>query len=146
MKNLEPKNISSEYILDSIETIHPVIEIHNLIFYGKKPHGAEHISNNAINAGIVCGNGIKKPKVNDITDLNLIYDKKIIDKWSNKKWPSDLLLEIEWFVKEQAKTNNVIKKNDLILTGAYGPPIPIGNKNLIEVNSSLFGNVSAYFK
>ncbi len=145
-RNLEPKNISSEYILDSIETIHPVIEIHNLIFYGKKPHGAEHISNNAINAGIVCGNGIKKPKVNDITDLNLIYDKKIIDKWSNKKWPSDLLLEIEWFVKEQAKTNNIIKKNDLILTGAYGPPIPIGDKNLIEVNSSLFGNVTAYFK
>ena len=32
MKHLEPKNINSEYILDSIETIHPIIEIHNLIF------------------------------------------------------------------------------------------------------------------
>ena len=58
-RNLEPENISLEYILDSIETIHPIIEIHNLIFYGKKPYGAEHISNNAINAGIVCGAGIK---------------------------------------------------------------------------------------
>ena len=47
---------------------------------------------------------------------------------------------------EQAKMNNQIKKGDLILTGAYGPPIPIVDKKLIEVNSSLFGNVSAIFK
>ena len=50
------------------------------------------------------------------------------------------------FAKEQAKINNIIKKNDLILTGAYGPPIPIDDVNLIEVHSSLFGNVSANFK
>ena len=145
-RTLKPENISLEYILDSIETIHPIIEIHNLIFYGKKPHGAEHISNNAINAGIVCGAGIKKPKVNEITDLKLIYDKKIIDEWTNKIWPLDLMSKIEWFVKEQAKRNTIIKKNDLILTGAYGPPIPIDDVNLIEVHSSLFGNVSANFK
>ena len=128
-RNLESKNICLEYILDSIETIHPIIEIHNLIFYGNKPHGAEHISNNAINAGIICGDGTKKPKVNEITDLKLIYDRKIIDEWKNKIWPFDILLKIEWFVKEQANINNIIKKNDLILTGAYGPPIPIDDVN-----------------
>ena len=42
--------------------------------------------------------------------------------------------------------SNQIKKGDLILTGAYGPPIPIVDKKLIEVNSSLFGKVSAIFK
>ena len=57
-----------------------------------------------------------------------------------------MLSAIEWFVLEQAKMNNQIKKGDLILTGAYGPPIPIVDKKLIEVNSSLFGNVSAIFK
>ena len=38
------------------------------------------------------------------------------------------------------------EKNDIILTGAYGPPIPIKNNQLIEVTSSLFGNVRAVFK
>ena len=57
-----------------------------------------------------------------------------------------MLLAVVWFVMEQAKMNNQIKKGDLILTGAYGPPIPIADKKLIEVNSSLFGNVSAIFK
>ena len=53
--------------------------------------------------------------------------------------------EVEWLVKEQSKTNNILKKNDLILTGAYGFPVPINDKKLIEVKSSLFGDVKATF-
>ena len=145
-RDLEPYQINSEYLLDSIDTIHPIIEIHNKVFYGKEPYGAEHISNNAINAGVVCGTGVSKPNINEITDLKLIYDKEKIDVWTAKKWPHDILSEIEWFVLEQAKRNNILKKGNLILTGAYGPPIPINDKKLIEVTSSLFGNVSAVFK
>ena len=145
-RDLEPYQINSEYLLDSIDTIHPIIEIHNKVFYGKEPYGTEHISNNAINAGVVCGTGVSKPNINEITDLKLIYDKEKIDVWTAKKWPHDMLSEIEWFVLEQAKRNNILKKGNLILTGAYGPPIPINDKKLIEVTSSLFGNVSAVFK
>ena len=145
-RDLEPNQINSEYLLDSIDTIHPIIEIHNKVFYGKEPYGTEQISNNAINAGVVCGTGVSKPNINEITDLKLIYDKEKIDGWTKKKWPHDMLSEIEWFVLEQAKRNNILKKGNLILTGAYGPPIPINDKKLIEVTSSLFGNVSAVFK
>ena len=49
-----------------------------------------------------------------------------------------MLSEIEWLVKEQEKIGNVLKKGNLILTGACGFPIPINNKYLIEVTSSLF--------
>ena len=34
---------------------------------------------------------------------------------------------------------------DLILTGAYGFPVPINDKKLIEVTSSAFGDVKATF-
>ena len=54
-RNLDPQKVNFEYILASIDTIHPIIKIQNLIFYGNQPFGAEHISNNAINAGVVCG-------------------------------------------------------------------------------------------
>ena len=57
-----------------------------------------------------------------------------------------MLSEVEWLVKEQDKIGNVLKKGNLILTGAYGLPTPINDKKLIEVKSSLFGNVSAVFK
>ena len=56
-----------------------------------------------------------------------------------------MLSELNWLVKEQAKNNNYLKKGDLILTGAYGFPVPINDKKLIEVTSSAFGDVKATF-
>jgi len=54
-RDLTPESVNLDYILDSIETIHPIIEIHNLVFYGKPPFGAELLANNAIHAGVVMG-------------------------------------------------------------------------------------------
>ena len=34
-RDLKPKLVNFDYILDSIETIHPIIEIHNLVFNGQ---------------------------------------------------------------------------------------------------------------
>ena len=144
-RDLQPKNISFEYILESIDSIYPLIEIHNLVFHGDIPYGAELLSNNAIHAGVVLGPKNKIPNINQTTDLKLIYDKKIIDTWSNKKWPHDILSEVMWLVNEQAKKNNVLKKGNLILTGAYGFPVPINDKKIIKVTSSAFGDVEAIF-
>ena len=144
-RDLNPNLISSDYIIDSIQTIYPLIEIHNLVFYGDAPHGAELLANNAVHAGVILGPENKLPKNNITTDLKLIYDKEIIDTWSDKKWPYDMLLEVQWLVKELAKINNILKKDNLILTGAYGFPVPINNKELIEVTSSAFGDVKAIF-
>ena len=46
---------------------------------------------------------------------------------------------------ETPKSNNYLKKGDLILTGAYGFPVPINDKKIIEVTSSAFGGVKAIF-
>ena len=145
-RDLTPELVNLDYILDSIETIHPIIEIHNLVFNGDPPFGAELLANNAIHAGVVMGKPTKANIKSEITDLKLIFDNEIIDTWSDKKWPHDMLSEVEWLVKEQNKIGNILKKGNLILTGAYGLPIPINDKKLIEVTSSLFGNVSAIFK
>ena len=145
-RDLTPELVNLDYILDSIETIHPIIEIHNLVFNGDPPFGAELLANNAIHAGVVMGKPTKANIKSEITDLKLIFNNEIIDTWSDKKWPHDMLSEVEWLVKEQDKIGNILKKGNLILTGAYGLPIPINDKKLIQVTSSLFGNVSALFQ
>ena len=144
-RDLQPENISFEYIIDSIDSIYPLIEIHNLVFHGDAPHGAELLANNAIHAGIVLGPENKLPVNNQVTDLKLIYDNKIVDTWTNKKWPHDMLSDIIWLVKEQNKTKNILKKGNLILTGAYGFPVPINDKKIIETTSSAFGEAKAIF-
>ena len=145
-RDLTPELVNLDYILDSIETIHPIIEIHNLVFNGDPPFGAELLANNAIHAGVVMGKPTKANIKSEITDLKLIFDNEIIDTWSDKKWPHDMLSEVEWLVKEQDTIGNILKKGNLILTGAYGLPIAINDNKLIQVTSSLFGNVSAVFK
>jgi len=144
-RDLKPELASYNYILDSIEGICPLIEIHNLIFHGNEPYGAELLANNAIHAGIVLGSKTKFPINKTQTDLKLIYDKEIIDTWANKIWPFHMLSEVDWLIKKQSKINNCLKKGDLILTGAYGFPVPINDNKLIEVTSSAFGNVKATF-
>ena len=144
-RDINPKLASFDYILKSVESIYPLIEIHNLVFNGDEPYGAELLANNSLHAGVILGPETKFPSKNKTTDLQLIYDNETIDTWTEKKWPNDMLSEVEWLIKEQAKRNNVLKKNDLILTGAYGFPVPIDNKKLIEVKSSAFGDVRAIF-
>ena len=99
-RDLTPELVNLDYILDSIETIHPIIEIHNLVFNGDPPFGAELLANNAIHAGVVMGKPTKANIKSEITDLKLIFDNEIIDTWSDKKWPHDMLSEVEWLVKE----------------------------------------------
>ena len=144
-RDINPDLVSFDYILDSVQSIYPLIEIHNLVFNGNQPHGAELLANNAIHAGVILGPENRPPLSNEMTDLKLIYDNKDVDKWTDKKWPFDMLGEIEWLVKDKAKTNKTLKKNDLILTGAYGFPVPINEKKTIQVTSSLFGNVNSKF-
>ena len=144
-RDIKPDLASFDYILQSIEGIYPLIEIHNLVFYGNEPYGAELLTNNAIHAGVILGSETKLPSDKTKTDLKLIYDQEVIDTWTNKIWPNDMLSEIQWLVKEQAKKNNYLKKGDLILTGAYGFPVPINDKKLVEVKSSAFGDVTVTF-
>ena len=92
-RDLTPELVNLDYILDSIETIHPF--------------GAELLANNAIHAGVVMGKPTKANIKSEITDLKLIFDNEIIDTWSDKKWPHDMLSEVEWLVKEQDKIGNI---------------------------------------
>jgi 2-keto-4-pentenoate hydratase len=142
-RDIKPEVTSFDFILHSIEGIYPLIEIHNLVFHGEEPYGAELLANNAIHAGVVLGSEAKLPIEKIETDLKLIYDNEIIDTWNNKMWPVDMLSELNWLVKEQAKNDNYLKKGDLILTGAYGFPVHINDTKLIEVTSSPIVDVKA---
>ena len=79
------------------------------------------------------------------TDLKLLYDGEIVDEWMALNWPGDLLSAVGWLAGNLAEHNVRLKAGDLLLTGAWGPPIPVNAYTLVEVTSSGFGNVSACF-
>ena len=128
-----------------IEAIYPVIEIHNLVLHGDAPHGAQVLANNAINAGVVRGAAVAPPQIGQPTDLKLIFDGETVDEWDGLRWPADMLQGIDWLADQLAAQGLSLKQGDLILTGAFGPPLPIGPKGRVDVTSSAYGDVSATF-
>jgi 2-keto-4-pentenoate hydratase len=74
-----------------------------------------------------------------------VFDGEAIDSWSSLQWPGDILSAVKWLTERLAESGQRLKKGDMILTGAFGPPIALGDKSRVDVTSSAFGNVSATF-
>jgi len=144
-RTFDPEKVSAAEMISAIDAIYPVIEIHNFELRSEKPHGHELIANNAIHAGVIRGSARPVPEPGQTTDLSLIFDRETVDSWSSLQWPSDILSAIVWLAEQQAEAGRQLVKGDLILAGAFGPPIPLGDKTRVDVTSSAFGNVSATF-
>ena len=112
---------------------------------GDPPRGHELIANNGILAGVVSGQGVLDPGTPLTTDLALVFDGETVDSWASLKWPDDILSAIGWLAEKQAEAGRRLEQGDMILTGAFGPPIPLEGKTLVDITSSAFGNVSATF-
>lgn len=142
---VDPDNASPDDLLSAIGAVYPVIELHNLTLRGAPPHGHELIANNGILAGVVSGEGVSDPTTPLTTDLALLFDGEVVDSWSSLRWPDDILSAIGWLAAKRAEAGECLKEGDVILTGAFGPPLPLDDKTRVDVTSSAFGSVSARF-
>jgi len=144
-RTVELNKLSKEVVTQAVESVFPVLELHNLVLHSDTPSGHELIANNAIHAGVVRGNRIANPRISLETELELIYDGTTVDSWSGIQWPADFLAPICWLATKLGGEGKQLKEGDMILTGAWGPPIPIENNQRVEAKSSAFGDVSATF-
>ena len=138
--------MSIDEIASCVEAVYPLLELHNLIMRGDAPHGHELVGNNCIHSGVVRGAPIRDLNGDRQTDLKLVYDGSVVDEWASLSWPGDLLAAVDWLAGNLETHGISLKAGDLVLTGAWGPPIPVGEHTGVEVRSSGFGNVTAIFK
>jgi len=160
--DVEPTHSSIQDIAEAIDEVFTVIELHNLVLHSDHPTGPELIANNAIHAGVVYSNGVRPPQIGDCSELSVALDGHIAEHWVNRRWPDDVLAAVPWLVSELAKNNHRLKAGQKILTGAWGPPLPLERVhsgqapltthaaersvvNGVNVMSTLFGNVTASF-
>jgi 2-keto-4-pentenoate hydratase len=136
---------SSNNLVSAIDSVYPVIEVHNLVMNGKAPRGPELIANNCIHSGLILGPRCSPPTSILTTDLALVFDGNTVDSWDSLHWPHNMLSAIKWLAQQLANINKHLKNGDLILTGAFGPPILLDDRIHVDVTSSAFGKVSAKF-
>jgi len=171
-KDVEPHDASISVIAAAVERVFTVIELHNLVLHGGYPTGAELIGNNAIHAGVVCSAGTRPPKASACTDLSVALDGRTVGHWSERWWPEDILEAVPWLVAELARDERQLMAGQVILAGAWGPPLALERPtppetpmvsqpgwasvhgdvesksqtvSRVEVISSLFGEVAASF-
>lgn len=144
-RDIEPGNASVEAVAESVDYIYPVLELHNLVMRGGAPTGHELIANNGIHAGVIRGQGVAVSTKSVATDLALVFDGDAVDSWTTLQWPGNILSAMKWLSEKLAETDRRLVKGDMILTGAFGPPIALGEKTKVDARSSAFGNVSATF-
>ena len=144
-RNINAGDASPEKILESVERVLPVIELHNLVFRGVDPKGPELIANNAIHSGVVRGVSCSKPPAPITTDLSIEMDGKLVDAWRDIKWPDNILPFVGWLADRLAQSGLSLQRGETILTGALGPPLPVADISNLKVSSSQFGTVEARF-
>ena len=170
--DVDPRRSSIQEIAEAVDEVYTIIELHNLVLHSDHPTGAELIANNAIHAGVVYSNGARPPETGDCTELSVTLDGSIAEHWVDRRWPDDVLAAVPWLVSEIAKEGHHLKAGQKILTGAWGPPLPLQRSNSAEtptlshkrdelhdaaqctesttvnrvkVESTLFGSVAASF-
>ncbi|GIT67810.1 MAG: hypothetical protein Ct9H300mP25_12820 [Acidobacteriota bacterium] len=112
------------------------------------------------------------PERSNRTTLSVFLDGHVAEHWIDRGWPDDVLVAVPWLVAELAKVGCQLKAGQKILTGAWGPPLPLKRTNLantpilqsrkanphktpqstegtfvnsVKVESALFGSVAATF-
>lgn len=144
-KDICADKASAETVAEAVESVFPVLELHNLVLHSGASKGHELIANNAIHAGVVRGAGVTCPEGVLETDLALLFDEQSMDSWNNIRWPTDVLSAIQWLALRLKGDGKQLVKGDTILTSAMGPPLPVGEARQVNVTSSAFGNVRATF-
>lgn len=142
--DLEP-GMSVAQIAASVASVYPTLELHNLVMRSGEPHGHELIANNCINCGVVRGAAVTDLAAPRDTDLKLVFDGTVVDCWPVLKWPDDIVGAVVWLSAALAEQGLQLRAGDLLLTSAWGPPIPVAAHRRVDVTSSAFGDVYAEF-
>jgi 2-keto-4-pentenoate hydratase len=166
-RDIEPGDASIPTIAVAVDQVFTVIELHNLVLRSDD-RGPELIANNAIHAGVIRSSGTRPPATAACTDLSVECDGRLVGSWLGRCWPDDVLQEVPWLVGELNKSGLRLRSGHTVLTGAWGPPLPLAGRRpsadtapslaqdnvmdpdrprvgRVEVTSTISGSVAASF-
>lgn len=121
-----------------VESVTPVIELHNFVFHGPKPYAGELIANNALNAGIVIPPGDPLCFPTGELAIRVSIGARVDDSAS-----VDPLQSLPELVERLASFGIRPRAGDILLTGSPLPLYPVGVGDRIHVRCDGAAEVSA---
>jgi len=139
--DLTETNQSDASICDAIESVFPVIELHNLVFRGNQPTEQELIANNALHAGFVQGDNSPVGLNQDAASLRIEIDGKKVAVVTGSELIQTIVESLRWLTGELGKRHLKLQARQTVLCGSVADLFPVPNGCHISVETDRFGKV-----
>jgi 2-keto-4-pentenoate hydratase len=140
-KDLRGSDISERKLLDAIDSVFVVIEMHNKVFRGT-PSGAELIANNTIHAGVI-HTAEKAATLPDAPGpLTITIDGMQIAQVPGQDLRSTILDSLRWLAEELGKHDLAMLAGHTILCGTISDIHLIDSGAQVVVTTEDFGSVT----
>lgn len=136
---------STEALTEAIDSIFPVIELHNALFRRLKPSVEELVANNAIHAGIVEAASRQPFVMQADAGIEIRLGDQCADSYEGPELTETVLRSLRWLTSALARDAVSLKAGQIILTGTVTKLIPVSAPTTIVVETSHFGRVEACF-
>jgi 2-keto-4-pentenoate hydratase len=128
-------------LMAAIETVFPVIELHNFVFRRLEPSAEELIANNAIHAGYVCAADRPPALESGPNTLRIEIDGVVVATVSHAELNTTVVDSLRWLAKTLRDFGHDLKAGQTILCGSVADLIPISHGCRISVTTDRFGSV-----
>ncbi len=141
--DLSTASLADEECLAAIETVFPVIELHNYVLRSARPSCAELIVNNGMHAGFVLPE--EATRRFDPAD----FEKGLSIRINDVEVAAGAVLEggpvgsVRWLAGRLGKFGHRLSRGQIILTGSPAKLIPVAAGSRIVVEASLLGRCCA---
>ena len=143
-------SVDANVIPSFVESVFPVIELHNHVMRGKLPSAGELIANNALHAGFVVGSKLDlsdscvERRFDSVSLSILCYDQEV-DSCIGVELTRTINSSLKWLTCALRDQGARLFAGQIVLTGSIPKLISISRDCKIQVNTTPFGSVGAAF-
>ncbi len=139
--DLYADEVNDATIEASIESVFPVIELHNLVFRQNYPSVEELVTNNAIHAGFVRTDNGVVDFASDSSSLRIEMNDAEVATVSDPALTQTILTSLNWLTSELGRLGHHLQAGQTVLCGSVADLFPISDDCIVGVNTDKFGSV-----
>lgn len=146
-RDLKGPNVSVADVIAATDFLLPCIEVIDSRVKDWKIKIQDTVADNASSAYFVLGTNPISPRIADLrlTGMALRVNGEVMSTGCGAACLDHPALAVAWLANTLAKFGSHLKAGETILSGAFGPVVPVSSGDHVEISFSGMGSVHCYF-
>jgi len=120
-------------LLDCLEGMFPVIELHNQVFRAESGRVQELVANNAIHAGVVARSDAGYGRELGTADLDTVINQQRVASVSSPVSRQTILASLRWLAGTLRRDGTLLREGQMVLCGTAAGLYPVVAGDRVEV-------------